>query len=126
MGRGACLTWGAIAFVSLLISHAAPVDVSFELRGLTRTLTAILSAIVAHGARKSHERFSADSRVLKVAELAKVNTPPLGGHDSRLEVGGEVPRVHGMDDIVVCCSTAGQEIDAYSGRILAAREHLDR
>jgi hypothetical protein len=31
-----------------------------------------------------------------------------------------------MDDIVVCCSTAGQEIDAHSGRILAAREHLDR
>jgi len=53
MGRGACLTWGAIAFVSLLISHAAPVDVSFELRGLTRTLTAMLSAIVADGARKS-------------------------------------------------------------------------
>jgi len=67
MGRGACLTWGAIAFVSLLISHAAPVDVSFELRGLTRTLTAMLSAIVAdeHDARKVDERFSADSRVFE-------------------------------------------------------------
>ena len=69
MGRGACLTWGAIAFVSLLISHAAPVDVSFELRGLTRTLTAMLSAIVAeeHGARVLGwtERFSADSRVFE-------------------------------------------------------------
>jgi hypothetical protein len=124
MGRGACLTWGAIAFVSLLISHAAPVDVSFELRGLTRTLTAMLSAIVAeeHGARMSVFQLT----VAYLKALARVNTPPLGGHDSRLEVGGEVPRVHGMDDIVVCCSTAGQEIDAYSGRILAAREHLDR
>ena len=67
MGRGACLTWGAIAFVSLLISHAAPVDVSFELRGLTRTLTAMLSAIVAEERAQVDERFSADSRVLKAA-----------------------------------------------------------
>jgi hypothetical protein len=126
MGRGACLTWGAIAFVSLLISHAAPVDVSFELRGLTRTLTAMLSAIVAEEHGRAQKSMSVFLTVAYLKALARVNTPPLGGHDSRLEVGGEVPRVHGMDDIVVCCSTAGQEIDAYSGRILAAREHLDR
>lgn len=101
----------------------------YTMAELFELLTAVGSSIAA---LKTHVDLVADwtpgARACR-NERFFLTSLTLGGrhclvrHDSRLDLGGIDPRIHSME-IAVCCSTASQEIEAYSSCVFASREPL--